>query len=196
MNKPTDVTMGNQQASSESIPGLPEASTIIESGPEGLKRVEYGQAAGSAKRMERFWSKTEAAENGCIVWKACKNGWGYGVFAFSSERKYMLAHRVAWLFAGNGEVPEGKILRHKCDNPACVNVEHLILGAQADNIADKVERNRQAKGVKHGMSKLSEDQVREIRTLKGTGKEIGKRFGISAVMVNYIRSGKSWAHVR
>lgn len=187
MNKPTDETMGNQQGSSESVPGLLEPSTT--------SREAYTQAGGSAGQMKRFWSKTEAADNGCIVWKACKNGWGYGVFALSTERKYMLAHRVAWLFAGNGEVPKGQVLRHKCDNPACVNVEHLILGVQADNIADKVVRNRQARGEAHGMSKLTEDQVREIRTLKGTGREIGKRFGISSVMVNYIRAGKSWTHI-
>jgi hypothetical protein len=177
--------LGNQQPSRSSI--IAEGSTT--------RREPYTQAGGNAGQMERFWSKTEVAANGCIIWKAAKNEWGYGVFALSTQRKNVVAHRVAWMLAGHGEVPKGQILRHTCDTPACVNVDHLVLGTQADNIADKVRRNRQAKGTAHGMAKLSENQVREIRASIGTGRDIGKRFGVSSVMVNFIRAGKSWTHI-
>ncbi len=176
--------LGNQQPSRCKIA---EGSTT--------SREAYTQAGGNAGQMERFWSKTEVAANGCVIWKAAKNVLGYGVFALSSQRKNVRAHHVTWMLAGHGEVPKGRILRHTCDNPSCVNVDHLALGTQADNIADKVLRNRQARGEAHGMSKLSEDQVREIRASVGPGHEIARRFGVSSVMVNYIRARKSWTHI-
>jgi hypothetical protein len=177
--------LGNQQPSRSSI--IADGSTT--------SREAYTQAGGNAGQMERFWSKTEVLANGCIIWKAARNVEGYGVFALSSKRKNVRAHHVAWMLAGKGEIPRGQILRHTCDTSSCVNVAHLALGTQADNIADKVLRNRQARGEGHGMSKLNEDQVREIRASIGPGHEIGKRFGVSSVMVNFIRARKSWTHI-
>lgn len=166
--------------------------------PEGstTSREAYTQAGGNAGQIvERFWSKTEATANGCIIWKAAKNEWGYGVFSLSSQRKNVQAHRVAWLLAGNGEVPKGKILRHTCDNPACVNVNHLLVGTQADNIADKVLRNRQARGSSHGNAKLNEEQVIEIRAAQGKQRDIAKRYGVTQALVQLIKARKSWTHV-
>jgi len=176
--------LGNQQPSRDI---LAEGSTT--------SREAYTQAGGNAGQMERFWSKTEVAANGCIIWKAAKNEWGYGVFALGTKRKHVVAHRVAWMLAGRGEVPKGQILRHVCDTPACVNAEHLVLGTQADNMADKVLRNRQARGASHGMSKLNEDQVREIRATTGSKRGIARRFGVSTAMVHHIRARRSWTHI-
>lgn len=145
-------------------------------------------------QMRRFWEKTIHLPNGCIEWTACKNGWGYGVFVASSKRKYVLAHRFAWELAGK-EIPTGKILMHTCDNPACVNVDHLVMGTQADNIADKVMKNRQAKGMRHGNAKLTELQVRGIREAIGTQRDIAKRFNISQATVHMIKSGKYWVGI-
>lgn len=84
---------------------------------------------------------------------------------------------------------------HTCDNPACVNVDHLVMGTQADNIADKVMKNRQAKGMRHGNAKLTELQVRGIREAIGTQRDIAKRFNISQATVHMIKSGKYWVGI-
>ena len=145
--------------------------------------------------MKRFWDKTKQLDNGCIEWTACKNECGYGIFALSSKRKNVFAHRAAWLLAGLGEVPDGLILMHACDNPACVNIEHLRIGTQAENIADKVSKNRQAKGTKHGNAKLTDETVKGIRASTGKQRDIAKQFGVSQATVHMVRSRKYWAHI-
>ncbi len=75
----------------------------------------------------------------CHEWTACLHKQGYGKFKLNGEVLY--AHRVAWVLK-NGEIPEGIVVRHDCDNSKCVNDEHLLLGTHYDNVADRVERGR------------------------------------------------------
>ena len=96
------------------------------------------------RSMERFYSK--AIEQGdCIVWTAAKNVEGYGRFHYSG--KFWMAHRLSWTLE-IGEIPDGMHVLHKCDNPPCINVNHLFLGTNSDNVADKVSKNRQARNYK------------------------------------------------
>jgi hypothetical protein len=108
------------------------------------------------------------------------------------------AHRVAYM-EHFGPIPEGKVVMHTCDNPACVNPEHLKVGTQADNIADKVKKGRQAKGTLIGSAKLNEKQVSEIRDLYAKGGEthqsLAKVFGVSRSLITAILNRKWWAHV-
>lgn len=105
--------------------------------------------------IERFWAKVNklgpfSINNECLgrcwVWVAAKNKQGYGRCWFNNNT--VSAHRVSWeLHFGN---PGTMLVRHKCDNPCCVNPTHLTLGTNADNSRDMVRRNRQARGNTHG----------------------------------------------
>lgn len=88
--------------------------------------------------MKRFLDKTEYVGE-CLIWCACKLPSGYGLFKLNG--KTTLAHRAAWII-NNGKIEGNLMVLHHCDNPSCVNVEHLYLGDAKQNMADKVNRNR------------------------------------------------------
>jgi hypothetical protein len=141
---------------------------------------------------QRFWSKVRRT-NACWEWEGHRNPAGYGVF--SVGQKLILAHRFRWELSNAAIASEQRIL-HKCDNPACVRIDHLFLGTQADNVADMSAkgRDRKAAGESHGRSKLTDAQVQQIRDLlnKGdlNGVEIGQIFGVSKSVVSLVRNGK------
>src|SRR5690349_3504200 len=87
---------------------------------------------------ERFWSIVDKSKD-CWEWKNSLNQSGYGVFYQNSVGYF--AHRVSY-FLMNGEIPIGLLVCHKCDNPKCVNPEHLFLGTSKDNMLDKVLKGR------------------------------------------------------
>lgn len=79
------------------------------------------------------------------MWTAAQNVDGYGRFYF--DGKFWMAHRLSYTLQV-GEIPSGMQVLHVCDNPPCINIKHLFLGTNADNVADKVSKNRQAKNYK------------------------------------------------
>lgn len=114
----------------------------------------------------------------------------YGYF------KGYLAHRASYELH-KGRIPEGLLVRHICDNPSCVNPDHLVLGLIKDNMEDRTLRNGhyQAKGSKHGGSKLTEEDVIAIRELPGTHAEKSVKYGVSKATIAAVRSYKIWKHV-
>lgn len=88
--------------------------------------------------LQRFFSKFEKS-NECWNWNGSKNEAGYGTLG----NKY--AHRMAWQIANNKEIPSGMVICHHCDNPSCVNPNHLFIGTQKDNMQDMIKKNRQVK---------------------------------------------------
>ena len=123
----------------------------------------------------------------CILWTKAKNKAGYGVTWHNNKWEY--AHRVAI------NAPKDKIVMHLCDNPPCVNPEHLKLGLPKENSGNMVEKGRQCKGEKSHLSKLTEEQVLQIRLAKGSLRQIGKMFNISHVNVGDIKKKRTWKHV-
>jgi hypothetical protein len=104
------------------------------------------------------------------------------------------AHRFVWKLA-NGAIPDGLFVLHKCDNPICVNPHHLFLGTQADNMTDKTQKGRQAKGATHGMTKLAEAQVRDILASEEPLLHLAKRYGMAFNAIWSIKNGLTWKHV-
>ncbi len=96
-----------------------------------------------------------------------------------------------------GKIPEGLVVRHKCDNTNCINPEHMETGTYLDNIRDKVERNRTTAGEKNAGCKLTIEQAKEIKGLQGI-EPIGKvaqRYGIGTTQIWRIWTGENWKAV-
>jgi hypothetical protein len=133
---------------------------------------------------------------GCWNWTGSKDGKGYGM-VMRNGRTWRV-HRVVYVHYF-GDIPEGNLVCHKCDNPSCFNPDHLFTGTILDNNRDREEKGRGADrhGEKHGMSKLTNEQVMEIRQIGRTmsQRKIGKLFGVSHCMVGYILKRKSWTHI-
>lgn len=146
----------------------------------------------------KFWARVyvHEGEDACWTWTGPKNTYtGRGLF--SGPHKLVQAHRFAYeLWAG--PIPEGMLVLHTCDNGGngCVNPSHLYVGTQADNMRDRKERsgpyvNGRQKGPKE---KLTDDQVREIRRLVGSGVPravAARKFGVTRWTASAIASGKS-----
>lgn len=144
----------------------------------------------------KFKDKFNIDPNGCWIWNKFKLKSGYGTTA--QNKKTYLAHRLSYLLHV-GMIPKGLWVLHKCDNPSCVNPDHLFLGTHQDNTDDKVSKGRQLRGDSHNMSKLTEDEItaiREFPKFRGAGVILAKRYDVTPSMISYIRNGKSWKHLQ
>ncbi len=104
----------------------------------GANRTSYKKGDNSVPLQERFDAKVVKGEK-CWIWMAHKNNKGYGVIHFNG--KVTLAHRIAYTHS-NGVIPDGMKICHTCDNPPCVNPQHLFLGTQMDNLRDMAKKGR------------------------------------------------------
>jgi hypothetical protein len=146
-------------------------------------------------------SKGVKAVDACWPWQKTKAKNGYGRAFLGRENGRVVwepAHRMSfeWHFY---TVPKGKCVCHSCDNKACINPYHLFLGSHGDNMADRNEKQRQARGESHGVSKLNDEVVRKIRRMHGPGmghKRIAKELGVNKTTVSRVLSGKTWRHVK
>lgn len=163
------------------------------------RKCEYrstSESKGHVRRlgtMERFWAKADKrGPDECWEWvgRALKHGYGtfsVGGRAGSMESASRFSYRVH-----NGEIPEGAMVRHRCDNPPCVNPSHLILGSHDDNMRDMAERERS------GTTRLTAGDVIAIRKCLDAGeskKSLADRFGVVPGTIWFIATGKTWKHV-
>lgn len=138
--------------------------------------------------------------NDCIELVRDINCNGYSRVRVDGKR--VLAHRAA--YCNDRCLPlwaiANKVIMHICDNRLCVNPQHLALGTIADNIHDMLRKERHSKGSERWNAKLSESDVRNIRTEYAAGaatqRELGERYGIDQSMISTIVNGKNWRHVR
>lgn len=117
---------------------------------------------------------------GCWLWSGAQNSEGYGHLQF--QGKDWRAHRLSFI-RHKGQIPEGKIVRHKCDVPSCVNPDHLELGTHADNGGDKARRKRSTASVPDSV-------VIAVRQSKQRGVDVANHYGISKALVSLIRNNK------
>lgn len=153
--------------------------------------------------MMRFKDSTKLASSGCVEWIAYKNPQGYGVMGVGGT--YYSAHRLSWAWANSQNIPEGMFICHTCDNPPCVNPEHLWPGTALDNKRDCINKGRSfvphqpgQKGSKNPIAKLTEDAVVDIRKLKAQGWSYGqlaKKYGVKNVTVYHVVKRNNWKHV-
>lgn len=137
----------------------------------------------------------------CIPFAGAKRRNGYGYTQFLGRQ--VLAHRLAFAL-NNYMTPDqlrGSVIRHACDNRACINASHLLIGSYSDNARDMVERGRQRKGEGVQQHKLTAAEAVEILRLyrprkRGyTQRELAKRYGVSQSAISLLVSGKNWRHV-
>lgn len=142
----------------------------------------------------RFWARVNKTEE-CWLWEGPRNHFGYGLFAFA--RQTLATHRVSFELA-YGPIPSPLFVLHKCDNPRCVNPEHLYLGTQLDNMRDRQSRTGYPQGIKHHMAKLTENEVREIRRLYADGTSqisLAEQFNSDQTNISMIVNRKTWRHI-
>lgn len=133
----------------------------------------------------------------CVPWKGHKRADGYGyVWVAGRGRRY--AHRVVYCQAKGISLDDidGQVVRHKCDNPNCVNPEHLEIGTQTDNMKDALTRNRNAKKSAHGRAKLTEAEISAIRAeytgFRGQQIMLAQKYNVSQPTISYIVNQKIW----
>lgn len=150
----------------------------------------------NAQVAQRFFEKVDITD-GCWNWKAVKNKDGYGRLT-ASNRNYR-AHRMSWMLYF-GEIQEGLFVCHKCDNPSCVNPQHLFLGTAKDNAVDRNRkgRHRDDNGENHPCAKLNTLDVIYIRAKLSQGmqgKRLAQKFGMSQSMISQIKLGHKWKSI-
>lgn len=150
--------------------------------------------------LEKFMAHVYPEPNtGCWLGDWRPNRWGYGnTNKRVSGHTLRHSHRVSY-YLFNGAFDYSLCVCHKCDNPACVNPDHLFLGTDADNTRDMVGKGRTSKGEHRPTAKLTEDQVREIRRRYTVGdcthRQLSREFGIDHGHIRRIVIGDSWRHV-
>lgn len=157
--------------------------------PEALHRLL------SRTPHERFDEYRAVSPSGCIEWQGGKLTGGYGSFRF--KNKSWPAHRWLWVQT-YGPIEDGLVVRHKCDNPPCTNLDHLELGTTQENTQDMVDRERQCRGEIHHKAKLQEYQVVDIKKALANGArpiDLGRYYGVTPAMITHIRKGRAWRHV-
>lgn len=136
--------------------------------------------------------------SGCWLWTEGLGKDGYGMAWDAAKKKTLGAHRWVYMLLV-GPIPEGQKVLHRCDNPCCVNPDHLFLGTTADNNADMRAKKRHGYGVRHGMNKITADEalaIRDAATYSGKSqRSIARTFGVSRSLVTHIKTGRLWKHL-
>lgn len=155
---------------------------------------------------ESLLAQSATTPGGCREWDGFRDRDGYGRIRFRGKSSCAVS-RVIWELL-NGPIPDGLHVLHQCDNPPCINPDHLMLGTHEENMADKVKKGRSAKsagrryaaeaysgrrGTKRPTSKLTEEQVRAIRADDSIGRKIAANYNISLSLVGQIKRREAWA---
>ena len=158
---------------------------------------KYGNHKPAAERLR---ARVKITSNGCWEWLGWKNKGGYG--EISIYGKSVQTHRASWELK-NGPIPPGKIIRHKCDNRACINPDHLLLGTAQENSDDARIRNRLHPkiGNLNANHKLTDENVKEIREVasnasnEATYTSLAIKFHVSKATIQKVVLKITWKHL-
>ena len=149
--------------------------------------------------QQRFLTKIQILGD-CWIWQAARDADGYGMFWFNGRTQG--AHKFSAEHLAGLDIPKGHCVCHRCDNPSCVNPSHLFTASSADNTRDRHSKGRSARGSGVGTSKLTEQQVNEIRQRykdangrRGILTELAKEYGTTVTPIWAICHGLGWRHL-
>ena len=151
-------------------------------------------------QKQRMLDKTKAPDERCIEWQGAKLPSGYGItrIGLKSQGTYKtaLAHRVSYYVNNEDQPIDEFIICHKCDNPSCINPTHLFAGTHVDNVRDMDEKDRRVcvhlRGSENPNSKLSWDDILEIRGSKESCRKLANIYGVSKTQVSRIKRKLAW----
>lgn len=141
--------------------------------------------------IHRLNAKAVKRDNGCIEYAGGELKHKYGLVRVG--KKVVPAHRAMWMAVNDClDLASNVHIRHKCDNPCCMNIDHLIAGTPKENAQDCTERGRRAKTHKYARRHLVHDdaKVEGIRNATGKHKWIAEEHGVSVGYVSKIKAGK------
>jgi hypothetical protein len=154
----------------------------------GLSRSEVSDTTKS-----RFLAKCGKPDaNGCINWLGTMVGNSYGYLRCGGrDSPRTTAHRIAWVLK-HGDIPSGVLVLHKCDNPSCVNADHLFLGSAKENTRDMMAKKRH--GWRNGtpwqkLNATDGERINDLRKAGCTQQEIADWFGVSRPLISMILGG-------
>ena len=151
----------------------------------------------SERDSRRFWSKVDrGGPDECWEWQGGRNPRGYGKFWMTGST--ISSHRASFVIEYGFDVPPRKWILHSCDNPPCVNPAHLRVGDNDANLADKLARERQSRGERHGMSKLDAYRVMSARYAWRAGiglPQIANMLGVTEATIHRAVTCATWAHL-
>jgi len=154
-----------------------------------------GQGGYHASPVVRFWQRVNKTGT-CWEWKGALVE-GYGVFYI--QNKQIKTHRFSYELH-KGKIPKGFFVCHSCDNPCCVNPDHLWLGTPKDNANDAIRKGRMSSiGERNAKAIITSADVPLIRSAKGGSgiiKILAERYGVSRVTIRHIRAHRTWTHIQ
>jgi len=142
-----------------------------------------------------FWKKVSCAD-GCWNWLGGRTYNGYGLTGFKCEHGQR-AHRISYVIHF-GDIPEGMLVLHHCDNRLCVRPDHLFLGTAKDNTRDMIKKGRMLIGSERAGSKLTEEDIVRIRESYKFGakqKDLQIMYGMTSASISRIVTRTTWRHV-
>jgi hypothetical protein len=172
---------------------------LFEQNASELKNRKTGKnyAKTTLPPLKRLYSKVIIdSKTKCHIWTGNTNA-GYGQTSFLGKK--IGTHRLSYILQ-KGNIPQGMIICHVCDNPSCVNPAHLFLGTAKTNAEDKVAKNRQikntwSKGENHPCAKLNESNIIEIRNSNFNNLELSQKFNVTKSTISKIKNFRIWRNI-